>query len=195
MAQDPQITEVPVTIESPERGKPDVQESGDDPYSGAQYDEPIDKAYWIACLSDAERAEETWRKRGREIVQIYRNDGKAMRTGRTAQGDVIFNILYANTEVMLPAVYQKPPKPVVRSRFTRSAEPPPMPMPMPMPPMGMATWRRSGSALRAARCIPSSSWRPASSNCAWWRSPAAGRNAATGRCGPDTDTARWCASH
>ncbi len=137
MARDPQITEVPVTVESAERGKPDVQETGynDDPYSGPQYDEPVDKKYWIACLSDAERAEENWRKRGREIVQIYRNDGKSNRSGRVLNGDIIFNILYANTEVMLPAVYQKPPKPVVRSRFTKAAEPPPPPMPM--PPMGM----------------------------------------------------------
>jgi hypothetical protein len=139
MARDPEITQAPgPMVESAEIGKPNVAETGyDDPYSGAQYDEPIDKAYWIACLSDAERAEETWRKRARDIIQIYRNEGKSQRTGKSLTGDVIFNILYANTEVMTGAVYQKPPKPVVRSRFTSAAEPPPPMMPPMMPPMGM----------------------------------------------------------
>jgi hypothetical protein len=131
MAIDPDTLQPPVP--APPQGRPDRQEA-DDPYSGPQYDAPIDKKYWISCLADAERAEENWRKRGREIVQRYRNEGRNNRTGKVSNGDITFNILYANTEVMLPAVYQKPPKPVVRSRFTAPSK---ASMSPPAPPMGM----------------------------------------------------------
>lgn len=95
----------------------------------------VDLRYWISCLTDAERAEQDWRKRGREIIGIYRNQnrtGKSSKAG--ALGPVVFNILFANTEVMLPATYSKPPEPVVRSRFTKPSEPPPVLPPQPMPP-------------------------------------------------------------
>ena len=79
-------------------------------------------------LSDAERAEKNWRARGRDIVQIYRGDipitrpkgGKynAAVSYSTKQDTAsAFNILYANTEVMLPAAYSKPPDPVVQIPF------------------------------------------------------------------------------
>src|SRR4029434_1343119 len=112
---------------SVEAGKPDVQEVDD---ADPQAVEAVDKKYWIACMEDAERAERPWRERGREIIQIYRNETRNARTGKLSAGPVTFNILYANTEVMLPNVYAKPPTPVVRSRFTKVAQPtlPPMPV-------------------------------------------------------------------
>lgn len=145
MAQDPDLTILPPPTQSAEAGKPDKQELAT--YTTDQGDPvEVDKAYWLACLEDAERAERPWRERGREIIQIYRNETRNSRTGKITAGPVTFNILYANTEVMLPAVYQKPPEPVVRSRFTKVSEPmmpPPMPgmapgMPPPpgMPPLG-----------------------------------------------------------
>ena len=98
----------------------------------------VDKAYWERCLADAERAEADWRSRGRDIVKIYRNDGAshAPVKGKKADAGVAFNILYSNTEVMLPAVYAKPPQPVVRSRFVKKSAPP-QPAPMPGPPPGL----------------------------------------------------------
>jgi hypothetical protein len=88
-------------------------------------------------LADAERAEQNFRRRGREIVQIYRNDVGTTIGGRSprSNGKTSFNILYSNTEVMLPAIYQKPPQPVVRSRFTGGN----MPVPPPPMPMGMSS--------------------------------------------------------
>src|SRR4030095_4331818 len=131
MAQDPDLLQPPVNaLRSVEAGKPDVQEADE---ADAQGVEAVDRKYWIACMEDAERAERPWRERGREIIQIYRNETRNARTGRLSAGPVTFNILYATTEVMLPNVYAKPPTPVVRSRFTKVAEPPPPPMPM-MPP-------------------------------------------------------------
>ena len=120
---------------SAEVGKPDVP-----PVVPAEQDgmEPeIDKAYWERCLADAERAEHDFRQRGREIIKIYRNDGSSVPlTGNKRKNDsIVFNILFSNTEVMLPNIYAIPPTPVVRSRFVKKSSPP-IPMPPPMPPAG-----------------------------------------------------------
>jgi len=101
-------------------------------------DEPVDPKYWLRCLEDAERAESVWRKRGREIVALYRNEHGSSGTGKSRKGTnkVTFNILYANTETMLPAIYQKPPEPIVRARFSSpSMETPPPPPMMPAGPL------------------------------------------------------------
>ncbi|WP_287139004.1 hypothetical protein [Mesorhizobium sp.] len=129
MAQDPELN--PLPPDTSPSGKPNEVNVAD---TGTYAVDQIDKAYWVSCLEDAERAEKDFRERGREIVQIYRNETRNSRTGRLSAGPVTFNILFANTEVMLPAVYQQPPTPVVRSRFTKVAEPAPPPMPMPPPP-------------------------------------------------------------
>ena len=139
MAKDPQIDQPAVTPDSVAATKPDKQDGpgsgiGDDGYAGI---DQVDKKYWLDCLEDAERAEQDWRRRGREIIQLYRNETRNSRNNRWVAGSITFNVLYANTEVMLPAIYQKPPQPVVRSRFTKVASPPPpMPMMMGPPPMG-----------------------------------------------------------
>lgn len=136
VARDPEITKPDVpTPPSPEIGKPDAA-----PDEGGQQRE-VDRAYWERCLADAERAEQNWRRRGREIVQIYRNEGPGTQSPKSAKnaGGQHYNILFANTEVMLPALYTQPPTPVVRSRYIQARKmipvPPPM-GPMGMPPMG-----------------------------------------------------------
>jgi hypothetical protein len=127
-------------IRSPEGddpNKPDVATS--DAYE-------VDTSFWEKALADAERAEKDWRTRGREIVQIYRGDipitrpktgksGSASYASRVNQSST-FNILYANTEVMLPAAYAKPPDPVVRSRFVKKSAVPQPPPPPPIIPGG-----------------------------------------------------------
>ena len=134
MATDYEITRPAIDAPPSDIGKADVQPSENDPYAGVG---EVDKQYWIMCLEDAERTEQEWRKRGREIIAIYRNEASAGKS-RKSIGDTTFNILYSNTEVMAPAVYQRPPKPMVRSRFTSVEKMPPMPPPMPpgMPGMG-----------------------------------------------------------
>ena len=136
-------------IRSPEADRPDAPDTA---ALASTPPEEIDTRYWEQHLSDAERAEKDFRSRGREIVQIYRGDlpiarlkparggGSPSYSGARQGSSSTFNILYANTEVMLPAAYAKPPAPVVRSRFIRkSTEPqPPMGMMPPgMPPMGL----------------------------------------------------------
>src|SRR4249919_3275038 len=96
----------PRSPEADDPNKPDVATS--DAYE-------VDTSFWEKALADAERAEKDWRTRGREIVQIYRGDipitrpktgksGSASYASRVNQSST-FNILYANTEVMLPAAY------------------------------------------------------------------------------------------
>ena len=133
-----------VTPMSPEGDNPDRPPQLGAPGAPGE----VDTSFWERALSDCERAERNWRIRGREIVQMYRGDipisrPRASKTGRTStyfgpQNSSNFNILFANTEVMLPAVYAKPPDPVVRSRFVKKSAAPPMPPPMPMIPPMMA---------------------------------------------------------
>ena len=135
---------------SPEADRPDAPPAVPDATTDPK---DIDLGWWERALSDAERAERNWRARGRDIVQIYRGDipitrprsGKynASSTYGTRQDQAsAFNILYANTEVMLPATYAKPPDPVVRSRFIKKTadpiQPPPPPPPPGVAPPGMA---------------------------------------------------------
>jgi hypothetical protein len=68
-------------VVSAEGGKPDNIPAGTLASDGQQtdYGEDIDLSYWIQCMDDAERAESDWRRRGREVVEIYRNDKSAGR--------------------------------------------------------------------------------------------------------------------
>ena len=65
-------------------------------------------AYWLAELKDARKREKDFRKDGEKILNIY--DG-------TNQKSVPFNILFSNTETLLPAIYSSIPRPVVERRF------------------------------------------------------------------------------
>jgi hypothetical protein len=128
----------PISPEGDDPNRPEVATSD-------AYD--VDTSFWERALSDAERAEKDFRSRGRDIVQIYRGDipitrPKAGKQGRSAsysgpQNSSTFNILYANTEVMLPAAYAKPPDPVVRSRFVKKSAVPAPPPPPPIIPGGI----------------------------------------------------------
>lgn len=66
---------------------------------------------WLLELKQAEKREKEWRKTGQEIYKRYRGDTKKKNT---------FNILWANTEVLRPSLYNSIPKPDVRRRFRDS---------------------------------------------------------------------------
>jgi hypothetical protein len=126
----------PAGVDPPPTGadKPELTASPSSAPPDSEGQEPVDTKYWERCLSDAERAERDWRKRGREITAIYRNEHGSGGSGKSRKGSnkVTFNILFANTETMLPAIYTQPPEPVVRSRFTAPDKPPQSPLPPPM---------------------------------------------------------------
>lgn len=63
---------------------------------------------WLREIADARKREKNFRKEGNRIVEIY-EAGKGE--------DVPFNILYSNTETMMPALYNSTPVPVVQRRF------------------------------------------------------------------------------
>ena len=61
---------------------------------------------WLKEIKAAQKREKDFREKGREIAEIY--EGKCY---------VPYNILYSNTETMLPALFSELPKPVVKRRF------------------------------------------------------------------------------
>jgi hypothetical protein len=69
--------------------------------------------YWMDEIASALKREKRYRKSGAEYVDIYE--------GRKSD-EVPFAILYSNTEVLAPAVYNARPIPIVTRRF-RDADP------------------------------------------------------------------------
>ncbi len=63
---------------------------------------------WLMEIKLADKREKDWRKEARELLQTYR--------GETSKRNN-FNILWSNTEVLRPALYNSTPKPDVRRRF------------------------------------------------------------------------------
>lgn len=66
---------------------------------------------WLLELKLADKREREWKKVGKTIWKRY----KAAEAKKSA-----FNILWANTETLRPALYNSPPKPDVRRRFRQS---------------------------------------------------------------------------
>jgi hypothetical protein len=74
-------------------------------------DEPRDKdtrvTYWLNEIAEAKKREQSFRKDGEKILAIYDGTDKS----------IPFNILFSNTETLMPAVYSTIPRPVVERRF------------------------------------------------------------------------------
>lgn len=68
---------------------------------------------WLAELAVADRAEKDWRKQAKELWELYEGGRKK---------DHAFNIFWANTDTLAPALYNSTPQPDVRRRF-RDADP------------------------------------------------------------------------
>lgn len=71
---------------------------------------------WAKEISIADSSEKQWRKRSRSIYQLYEGGEKEAEQDVPA-GEQSFNILWSNTETLLPAVYNSAPQPDVRRRF------------------------------------------------------------------------------
>src|SRR5262245_6085194 len=88
LSRQPDEPQPTAPIISPEAGKPENVPPGTNETAATtapetDYGEDIDLSYWVNCMDDAERAESDWRKRGREIVQIYRNEKAAATKGKS----------------------------------------------------------------------------------------------------------------
>lgn len=78
-------------------------------YDESEVKKPDNKvANWIAEIECAKKREKDYRKNGKKIFEIY--DG-------SKKEETPFNILYSNTETLLPALYSSVPRPVVQRRF------------------------------------------------------------------------------
>ena len=67
---------------------------------------------WMHELKIAERRDEKWRNEASKIEKRYRNDHADLPAKSKT-----FNILWANTETLRPALYSNTAKPDVRRRF------------------------------------------------------------------------------
>jgi len=67
--------------------------------------------YWLAEYDLACKREAKWQKQGDNVIKVYEDD----RPEHDSSSG--FNILWANTETLLPAMYSRTPKPVVTRRF------------------------------------------------------------------------------
>jgi hypothetical protein len=64
---------------------------------------------WLKELEEAKKREKGFRKDGEKCVKVYEGTSDADQT-------VTYNILYANTETLGPALYNNTPRPVVKRR-------------------------------------------------------------------------------
>ena len=69
---------------------------------------------WIAELSSYEKEYASWTTRCRKITKVYRDDRAQ---GTSTQSNRKYALLWSNVETIKPAVYSRPPKPVVTRRF------------------------------------------------------------------------------
>ena len=67
-----------------------------------------DVRYWLSEIASAKRREKDFRKDGEKINEIYSGD---------KSDQIPFNILFSNTETLLPALFSQVPRPVVQRRF------------------------------------------------------------------------------
>ena len=70
-------------------------------------------ARWLMELRLADQEEADWRGYAKKAIQRYRNENAP----KTRKGLPAFNILWANTETLRPAIYNSTPTPDVRRRF------------------------------------------------------------------------------
>jgi hypothetical protein len=75
-------------------------------------DPPPEAKYWGKELDLARKRQRKFRKAAREVVQIYEGEQETENS---------FNILYSNTETLLPAIYNQLPRPDVDRTFHDAA--------------------------------------------------------------------------
>lgn len=68
--------------------------------------------FWHEQIDQYRKRMDTWHKAADRVEKIYR--------GESEEGMEIFNILWANTEVLKPVVYSRPPKPEIERRHLQS---------------------------------------------------------------------------
>ena len=95
----------------------DTPDNPDSPES----QEKIDVGAWLNRINKAREKEQHWRERAKRCISKYRDDPEHTNSTDTSKktGQSSFNILWANTETLLPALFSAVPKPDVRSRHLK----------------------------------------------------------------------------
>ncbi len=66
----------------------------------------------LGWIDRCRRAEEKWRGRARKVLELYRDENREEK-----DTSIRYNVLWANTEAMKPALYSQTPEPVVGQRL------------------------------------------------------------------------------
>jgi hypothetical protein len=74
-------------------------------------------AWWHTEIKMGRQFRGRWWKRVKKIVQRYRDELGQAEGSDDLKGPVRFNVLWSNTQTLLPAVYARTPKPVVERRY------------------------------------------------------------------------------
>ena len=72
----------------------------------------VDK--WLNVISQYDNEFKKWEARTTKIIKRYRDDNRSQSSNDTTAK---FNILWANVQTLIPAVYAKLPKAVAQRRF------------------------------------------------------------------------------
>lgn len=72
--------------------------------------------YWLDQLDGYAQEFKKWEKRCERIIRRYRDERQEMSDGRPDYS-VKFNALWSNVQTLAPAVYKKPPEPIVERRY------------------------------------------------------------------------------
>lgn len=76
--------------------------------------------FWVGQLMLAYRGDEDWIKKGRKIVERYRDERDDATIGNTESK---FNVLWANVEILKPVLYGRRPNPDVQRRHKDQQDP------------------------------------------------------------------------
>lgn len=68
-------------------------------------------SYWLSEIEQAKKREASYRKDGKDVLRLY----EAEDSDETPMAP--FNILFSNTETLMPALYSQQPRPIVNRRF------------------------------------------------------------------------------
>lgn len=74
------------------------------------------RAFWLRHIAAYERKAEPWEKKGKKIIQRYTMENEKNTSKKPAQ----YNILWSNVQTLLPAVYDRAPKPNIERRFNKN---------------------------------------------------------------------------
>src|SRR6516164_3126611 len=74
-------------------------------------------ARWKLQIELFERDNESWEKRGEEIIKRYRDERSAGSMSETYTGPRKYNILWSNVQTLNPSLYSREPVPIAERRF------------------------------------------------------------------------------